>query len=73
MLFRSKRFTDEQAVIDCSGERKTINLLLSSIPKNAHIGDFIVFDKIKNNCIIDYRITRIHEQELRRLSDSYFG
>ena len=68
-----KRFTDEQAVIDCIAERKTINLKLSRIPTNAHIGDFIIFDEIKNRCTIDYQITKIHEQELRRLSDSYFG
>lgn len=68
-----KCFNDEQAVIDCAADRKIVYLYRLEIPANACIGDFIIYDSEKKHCCIDCEITRLHEQELQRLSDSYFG
>lgn len=42
------------------------------LPKNAHLGDYIIQPDDAQSCQIDYRITEQRRREIRRLMDSLF-
>jgi hypothetical protein len=67
-----EHFTAEQAVI-LRCDRTTIQISRTHLPRNAREGDFIIQVDAAGHCRVDTEITEMHQRELRRMSDCYFG
>jgi hypothetical protein len=67
-----ERFTDDQAVIR-HADRNISLVERSRLPDGTQVGDFIVQIDDAGHFRVDQEITEMRQQELRRMSDGYFG
>lgn len=67
-----ERFDGDLAVI-YQADRSTIRINRSDLPKEAKEGFFVVETDQPNVFVIDYVITEKRKQEIRRMSEYYYG